>query len=127
MNETIREWIAKAEADYATAQRELQVTSNPNYDGVCFHSQQCIEKVMKALLIQLGVTPPKTHDLTELDRLLSPVCAAWSWPPEELRFLTRAAVEFRYPGGSADYEEAALALERCSRMRAKLQPLFAAR
>ena len=48
MNETIREWVAKAEADYATAQRELCVKSSPNYDGVCFHAQQCVEKLMKA-------------------------------------------------------------------------------
>jgi hypothetical protein len=33
---------------------------------------------MKALLIHLGIVPPRTHDLTELDRLLAPVCAGCS-------------------------------------------------
>jgi hypothetical protein len=33
------EWVAKAEGDFATAQREIQVENMPNYDGVCFHSQ----------------------------------------------------------------------------------------
>jgi len=74
MNGTVKEWVLKAEADFATAGRELQATANPNYDAVCFHAQQCVEKLMKALLIHLGVTPPKTHDLGALEALLTPVC-----------------------------------------------------
>jgi len=53
------------------------------------------------------------------------VCPAWSWPLAELRLLTRAAVDFRYPGNSADQQEAAEALEIATRMRAKLLPFFA--
>jgi hypothetical protein len=48
---------------------------------------------MKALLIHLGVTPPKTHDLGALEALLTPVCPAWSWAAQDLRFLTRASVD----------------------------------
>lgn len=73
MNDTVNEWISKAEGDYATARRELRAAESPNFDAVCFHAQQCIEKLMKALLIRLGVVPPKTHDLVILDRLLTPV------------------------------------------------------
>ena len=97
MKGTAKEWTAKAEADFSTAARELKAVELPNFDAVCFHSQQCVEKLMKALLIHLGIVPPRTHDLTELARLLSPVCPQWSWPVPELRFLTRAAVDFRYP------------------------------
>lgn len=79
---------------------------------------------MKALLIHLGVVPTRTHDLTELDRLLAPVCPQWSWPVQELRFLTRAAVDFRYPGESADREEAAESLDIATRQRAKLRALL---
>lgn len=39
------EWLAKAEGDLRTAQRELLVAELPNYDAVCFHSQQCAEKL----------------------------------------------------------------------------------
>lgn len=124
MNATIKEWVEKAERDYATARRELAATHQPNYDAVCFHAQQCIEKLMKALLIRLGVTPGKTHDLAFLDQLLSPVCPEWSWPREDLRFLTRAAVAFRYPGESADKEEAAQAFDIATRLRGKLLSLF---
>ena len=82
------------------------------------------EKLMKALLIYLGVTPPRTHDLAVLDRLLAPACPGWLWPVEELRLLTRAAVDFRYPGESADREEAAKAFEIAARMRTKLRGLL---
>jgi HEPN domain-containing protein len=79
---------------------------------------------MKALLIHLGIVPPRTHDLTELDRLLAPVCPQWSWPVQELRFLTRAAVDFRYPGESADREEATESLDIATRLRANLRALL---
>ena len=124
MKGTAKEWADKAEADFSTATRELQAPDSPNFDAVCFHAQQCVEKLMKALLIHLGIVPPRTHDLTELDRLLAPVCAQWSWPVQELRFLTRAAVDFRYPGESADRQEATESLDIATRMRAKLRVLL---
>ena len=42
MNEIVKEWIDKAEADFATAERELAARDRENYDAVCFHAQQCI-------------------------------------------------------------------------------------
>lgn len=125
MSAVVSEWIAKAEADYATARRELAATETPNHDAVCFHAQQCAEKLMKALLIQKGVTPPKVHDLVTLDRLLQPVCSAWSWPVEDLRLLTRAAIDFRYPGESADLPEAHAAFDACTRLRSAIGALLA--
>jgi HEPN domain-containing protein len=120
MNDTVKEWIDKADRDLATARRELAAIEQENYDAVCFHAQQCIEKLMKALLIQLDMMPTKTHDLAFLDQLLAPVCPGWSWSSDDLRFLTRAAVAFRYPGESADREDAAQAFDIGSRMREKL-------
>ena len=124
MNATVKEWLDKAEKDFATARREFQVTEDPNYDAVCFHAQQCIEKLMKALLIRLGVFPTKTHDLAYLNQLLAPACPEWSWPLEDLRFLTRAAVAFRYPGESSDKEEAQQALHIATGLREKLLALL---
>jgi HEPN domain-containing protein len=124
MNDTVKEWVEKAERDYATAKRELAAVDQPNYDAVCFHAQQCIEKLLKSLLIHLGTMPTKTHDLAYLGQLLSLAFPAWEWPVEDLRFLTRAAVAFRYPGESADREEAALSLDITTRLREKLLSLF---
>lgn len=117
MKATVKEWIGKAEGDFLTASRELRATASPNFDAVCFHAQQCIKKLMKALLIHLGALPPKTHDLATLDRLLEPVCKGWSWPVAELRMLSHAAIAFRYPGESADKEEAVQAFDIASRLR----------
>jgi hypothetical protein len=33
MNDTVKEWVEKAERDYATAKRELAVVDQPNYDA----------------------------------------------------------------------------------------------
>ncbi|MFI5331884.1 MAG: HEPN domain-containing protein [Desulfobaccales bacterium] len=124
MNDTVKEWIDKAERDLATARRELAAVEQANYDAVCFHAQQCIEKLMKALLIHLDVMPTKTHDLAFLDQLLTPVCPGWSWSSDDLRFLSRAAVAFRYPGESAERDDAAQAVDIATRMREKLLLLF---
>ena len=66
MKPITQEWINKAEADFATAQRELQVQQRPNYDAVCFHAQQCIEKYLKACLQEESIAFTKTHDLNRL-------------------------------------------------------------
>ncbi len=50
MNEVVQEWLDRAEGDYATARRENAVVEQPNHVAVCFHAQQCIEKLMKGLL-----------------------------------------------------------------------------
>jgi HEPN domain-containing protein len=85
---------------------------------------QCIEKLMKGLLIHMSVIPTKTHDLAYLNQFLAPVCSEWSWPLEDLRFLTRAAVAFRYPGEAADQEDAQKALHIAAGLREKLLGLL---
>lgn len=43
---------------------------------------------------------------------------------DDLRFLTRASVGFRYPGESADREDATEAFEICTRLREDLLKLI---
>lgn len=120
MNETVREWVAKAEADFVTAKRELAAQDSPNYDAVCFHAQQCVEKLMKAALILRGIAAPKTHDLVQLEQLIQSERPTWTWPLEDLRFLTRAAVALRYPGESAELDMAEEAVNTANQLREKL-------
>lgn len=120
MNEVVKEWIAKSEGDFATAERELAVADDPNYDAVCFHSQQCVEKLMKAVLIEHEISPVKTHDLVQLHQQLEGIRESSSIKIEDLRFLTRAAVDFRYPGEFADREEAEKAVVICTEIRTVL-------
>ena len=66
MNPLTMEWINKAEGDYVTAGRESRVRNNPNYDIVCFLSQQMAEKYLKAFLQEHGIAFPRTHNLITL-------------------------------------------------------------
>lgn len=125
MNVVVEEWIWKAQGDFRTANREC-AADPPNYDAVCYHAQQCIEKLLKALIILRGSTPPRTHDLVVLDALATQAAPEWSWPIEELRLLSRAAVAFRYPGETADEGEAEAALRAAGPMRQRLLLLLGA-
>lgn len=62
----IREWIAKAEGDLLAAAHTLKLGQRCPIDVVCFHSQQCAEKYLKALLVLRRIEFPKTHDLEAL-------------------------------------------------------------
>jgi len=123
MNGTAREWFDKAEGDFGVAERELRAGERANYDAVCYHAQQCIEKLMKAVLVHRGVVPPKVHDLSRLATLLKDACPSWDWRKEDLRWLTRAGIAFRYPGGSAEREHARKALAICTELRESLLKL----
>jgi HEPN domain-containing protein len=65
MKPETQEWIEKAEGDFKVARREIQ-TTDPVYEAVCFHAQQCAEKYLKALLEEQILVFRKTHDLVEL-------------------------------------------------------------
>jgi HEPN domain-containing protein len=66
MKPVVAEWVEKAEGDFATAGRELRARKSPKYDAVCFHSQQCAEKYLKAVLQGNEKHVPKIHNLLEL-------------------------------------------------------------
>ena len=124
MNGTVKEWIAKAEDDFDVAQLALGAPGRPRYDAVCFHAQQCIEKLMKGLLVQHRTKPPLTHNLGQLADLIAPFHPETLFPVKELRFLTRVGAGFRYPGESADKDDAATALAICTRLRESLVKLI---
>jgi HEPN domain-containing protein len=117
MNEMAREWVEKAEGDFATMQRELRARKNPNYDAACFHAQQCAEKYLKACLQQEGIPFGKTHDLAVLLDGLLPIEPTWELYRDDLRVLSSFAIEIRYPGESADREAAMRAARFCMSIR----------
>lgn len=117
MKQLTREWVEKAEQDWSSLHREIRARKNPNYDAACFFAQQCVEKYLKARLVEADIYFRKLHDLTYLLGLVMPVEPLWSSYERELRLLTDYAVEFRYPGASADFEIAKLALRICKSFR----------
>jgi hypothetical protein len=58
----INQWIGKAEEDYKNAEYTLTLEQDCPVSTVCFHSQQCAEKYLKALLICHSLAVPKSHD-----------------------------------------------------------------
>ena len=94
-------------------EQETRARKNPNYDGVCFHAQQCAEKYLKALAVELDLPFFRTHDLVILLEQMLPVYPLWEVYRGDLAYLSEFAVSFRYPGESADRESALDAQRRC--------------
>ena len=93
----VRQWIEKAEEDFRNAEYTLTLQEDCPLSTVCFHSQQCVEKYLKALLICHFLPVPKSHDLLELYHRI-PLEDRPSLFEEWLAVLNRYAVEARYPG-----------------------------
>jgi HEPN domain-containing protein len=117
MNDIIKEWINKAEEDWRVANREFEVVDEPAYSIVCYHAQQCAEKYMKALLISKNIRPEYTHDLIKLNEMISGVLIEWKFENEKLFFLNSGGVQYRYPGDSADYDDAEYCLQITKEIR----------
>ncbi len=111
------EWVQKAEGDFATLLRETRARKHPNYDGACFHAQQCAEKYLKARLCEAGIAHARIHDLVALLECALPAEPEWERHREDLAYLSAFAVIYRYPGESADRESALDARARCRRFR----------
>ena len=105
------EWVDKAEGDFLTAGRELRARNSPNYDAVCFHAQQMAEKYLKAFLQENKLAIPRTHVLADLLGLCLQVDGGFQLIRPELNTLEGYAVQFRYPGTSAEKAEAKLAYQ----------------
>ena len=117
MKPTTLEWVAKAEGDFATMERECRARKSPNYDAVCFHAQQCAEKYLKARLEEAGRIFGKTHDLNLLLDEAVTVEPLWEVHRPDLAFLTDFGVAVRYPGAMAGKAAAQEARDRCRRFR----------
>jgi HEPN domain-containing protein len=120
----VLEWISKAEQDYETAETMARKRRNPVPDIVGFHSQQCIEKYLKAYLVSAKIDFPKTHDLIELLEIAiakDPLIDAYR---ADLRTLNPFSVQFRYPGDSATIEESRIALKRMRKARKVFREKF---
>ena len=127
MKSETKEWAAKAEGDFSDVLRGIRARKHPNYDSVCFHAQQCIEKYLKARLVEASISFPNTHDLSRILDLATPLEPMWdTWRPD-LNLLTSFAVEYRYPGTAATKEDARRAYGICRTFRLRLRESLALR
>jgi HEPN domain-containing protein len=116
MKRAIREWVRKAEADFLGAQK-LSGAKPPLHDLVAFHSQQCVEKYLKALLEEQGLHIPRTHALDDLLQLLLPHHPKLNSLRRGVLFLTDFAVDPRYPGTGHRKREADSAVRWAGKLR----------
>jgi HEPN domain-containing protein/predicted nucleotidyltransferase len=56
-------WLAEAREELEVARILLD---HGKYRGACLHSQQCVEKGLKSLVLEKGRRPARTHDIVEL-------------------------------------------------------------
>jgi len=124
MKASTREWIAKAEEDFAAARALARPRKKPLWAPVCFHAQQCVEKYLKARLNEASVAFYKTHDLEQLLNQALPTEPLWAAFRPALKRLTDAAVLPRYPGNSFTKAEAQRALKTCQAFRREARLRF---
>jgi len=120
-----REWIVKAENDLKNAAHTLRLGADCPTDTVCFHSQQCVEKYLKASLVVLEIAFPRTHDIEALIGLL-PKHVQIALTIEQQRRLTEYATTMRYPGpyAPATLSEAKEAVKLARRVRREIRKLL---
>ena len=66
MKASTREWVTKAEEDFALAANLARPRKKALWGPLAFHAQQCVEKYLKARINEAGGAIQKTHDLTKL-------------------------------------------------------------
>jgi HEPN domain-containing protein len=106
--EVVRQWRTKAQSDWTTVEILLTHEACPA-DTVCFHCQQFVEKLLKALLTCHGVETPRTHDIRRLIQLAEPFAPELSAWADASDALTVHGVETRYPGELRVIEAAEMA------------------
>lgn len=116
MNPLTLECARKAERDYAAIALH-QGTEDPDFDIICFHAQQCIEKYLKSWLQEANIPLLRSHDLLALLGLIVPTIPNWRTWQSDLQVIAPYAVEFRYPGKSATSENAQHAVRTCNEVR----------
>ena len=92
---TINRWRLKAQHDLLTAKTMLGAESHPT-DVVCFHCQQCAEKMLKAYLVLQDRDFPKTHDIRNLLDICADHDLEFGTLCSEAASLTDYAVQPRY-------------------------------
>ncbi|MFZ5910427.1 MAG: HEPN domain-containing protein [Chloroflexota bacterium] len=109
--------MQKAEDDYIVAQKMFRARKHPVFDAVCYHAQQCAEKYLKAFLQENERDIPKTHKLLDLLKLCKEVDPSLEILLSDLREIERFSVSVRYPGVSADKDEARAAFKAAQIVR----------
>jgi HEPN domain-containing protein len=109
-------WVVRAEEDFTLARSALR-RKKPLLYGATFHAQQCVEKYLKAVLVDQGLTFPRPHDLAALSDLCLQGGITIPVEQDALDRLAAYAVQVRYPGADPTLDEAREALQVAQAVR----------
>jgi len=125
IDDAVRQWRAKAEVDRATVQILSEHPNGPR-QAICFHCQQYVEKLLKALLTRHRIEAPRTHDLRRLIQLAAPHAPGLDAFADRADALSLAAVEIRYPDEwrEVPIEEMRQMVDLANEMAGFIQPLL---
>jgi HEPN domain-containing protein len=96
IDDAVRQWLAKAEMDWTSVEILSEHPQGPR-QAICFHCQQYVEKLLKALLTHHQIEAPRTHDLRRLIQLASSQAPGLDAFADRADALSMAGVEIRYP------------------------------
>lgn len=97
----VSEWITKAENDLKNAQ--ILLKERGTVDAVCFHTQQSVEKYLKAFLAHHGIPIKKIHSLVALAKQASKKEPTFLDFMKEYKTLEAYYIESRYPPDTLVY------------------------
>lgn len=96
MKDKAKAWLKFAEMDRTTAEKILDEDGLSNI--VLFHSQQAVEKALKAVLEETETDVPKTHGLKKIYFLLPEnLKKSLETDQESLNLLDEVYIDSRYP------------------------------
>lgn len=109
-NEGYNDWLRKAISDLKSA-KKLAKDDEETLDAAAYHTQQCVEKVLKAVLVFYNRIPPRTHDLEKILTQCAEFDSSLKALTADVVTLTPYASYSRYPDsrfkiGRSDVEEA---------------------
>lgn len=128
MKRETKEWINIAEEDLQSAEHLLEASL---FRMVCYHAQQTVEKILKAILTEHEIEFSRTHNILDLRNAAKVIGQEAPLTDEEAIFLN-SIYRVRYPAtlgllpaGEPTKEDAERALHIAREMREWLRKVLA--
>ena len=96
VEEFCKQWLLKAQEDWDAVEMLISQENAPA-GVVCFHCQQHVEKLIKAVLVKQRVEFPKTHDILRLIELAQDILPGLRKLSRFADDLSAHGVDTRYP------------------------------
>lgn len=91
------DWYKFAQMDMMSASTLNEHAHPKPLEIICYHSEQCAEKMLKGFLIANSVSAPRTHDLPLLCDMCVELDERFSELSDICEFLTSYGIQPRYP------------------------------